>query len=141
MDRKAIYEEKLCVLIKENGQNATIFLTLQHVQIIIGSIGIESVGPKYIPKTEEEIEGFLASEKEANEKERLSSHEEKFEENESHNATLRVRDVDRGAVNLINFLVVIMAECEGIYSVGCREGKLSSKFTAANLQIRDAKDM
>ncbi|KRZ49520.1 hypothetical protein T02_5134 [Trichinella nativa] len=27
-----------------------------------------------------------------------------------------------------------MAECEGIYSVGCREGKLSSKFTAANLQ-------
>ncbi|KRX40411.1 hypothetical protein T05_5909 [Trichinella murrelli] len=56
-----------------------------------------------------------------------------------HNATLRVRDVNRGTVNLINFLflflVVIMAECEGIYSVGCREGKLSSKFTAANLQV------
>ncbi|KRY08753.1 hypothetical protein T12_15408 [Trichinella patagoniensis] len=56
-----------------------------------------------------------------------------------HNATLRVRDVNRGIVNLINFLflflVVIMAECEGIYSVGCREGKLSSKFTAANLQV------
>ncbi|KRX52771.1 KRAB-A domain-containing protein 2, partial [Trichinella sp. T9] len=35
-------------LIKENGQNATIFLTLQHVQIIIGSIGIELGVPKYI---------------------------------------------------------------------------------------------
>ncbi|KRX52774.1 hypothetical protein T09_13730 [Trichinella sp. T9] len=82
--------------------------------------------------------GVLPSEKEANEEERLSSHEKKFEENESHNATLRVRDVNRGTVNLINFLflflVVIMAESEGIYSVGCREGKLSSKFTAANLQ-------
>ncbi|KRX40427.1 hypothetical protein T05_13081 [Trichinella murrelli] len=34
-------------------------------------------------KTEEETEGFLASEKEANEEERLSSHEKNFEENES----------------------------------------------------------
>ncbi|KRY27616.1 hypothetical protein T01_15273 [Trichinella spiralis] len=28
-----------------------------------------------------------------------------------------------------------MAECEGLYTVGCREGKLSSKFTAADLQV------
>ncbi|KRY04204.1 hypothetical protein T01_1454 [Trichinella spiralis] len=27
-----------------------------------------------------------------------------------------------------------MAECEGLYTVGCREGKLASKFTAADLQ-------
>ncbi|KRY03581.1 hypothetical protein T12_4734 [Trichinella patagoniensis] len=28
-----------------------------------------------------------------------------------------------------------MAECEGLYTVGCREGKLASKFTAADLQV------
>ncbi|KRZ48220.1 hypothetical protein T02_14931 [Trichinella nativa] len=28
-----------------------------------------------------------------------------------------------------------MAECEGLYTVGCRERKLASKFTAADLQM------
>ncbi|KRY15627.1 hypothetical protein T12_13329 [Trichinella patagoniensis] len=28
-----------------------------------------------------------------------------------------------------------MAECEGLYTVGCRERKLASKFTAADLQV------
>ncbi|KRX60546.1 hypothetical protein T09_2817 [Trichinella sp. T9] len=37
--------------------------------------------------------------------------------------------------------IVVMAECEGLYTVGCREGKLASKFTAADLQLRAAKDM
>ncbi|KRX13512.1 hypothetical protein T07_19 [Trichinella nelsoni] len=51
------------------------------------------------------------------------------------NATLRVPDVDRGPAHPKNFLVVIMAECEGLYTVGCREGKFSSKFAAADLQV------
>ncbi|KRY44488.1 KRAB-A domain-containing protein 2 [Trichinella britovi] len=49
--------------------------------------------------------------------------------------TLRVPDVDRGPADPKNFLVVVMAECEGLYTVGCREGKLASKFTAADLQV------
>ncbi|XP_003370623.1 hypothetical protein Tsp_09837 [Trichinella spiralis] len=57
------------------------------------------------------------------------------------NCTLRVPDVDRGPADPKNFLVVAMAECEGLYTVGCREGKLASKFTAADLQLRAAKDM
>ncbi|KRX64696.1 KRAB-A domain-containing protein 2 [Trichinella sp. T9] len=51
------------------------------------------------------------------------------------NYTLRVPDVDRGPADPKNFLVVVMAECEGLYTVGCREGKLASKFTAADLQV------
>ncbi|KRZ01687.1 hypothetical protein T11_5017 [Trichinella zimbabwensis] len=51
------------------------------------------------------------------------------------NCTLRVPDVDRGPADPKNFLVVVMTECEGLYIVGCREGKLASKITAANLQV------
>ncbi|KRZ69776.1 hypothetical protein T08_6537, partial [Trichinella sp. T8] len=51
------------------------------------------------------------------------------------NCTLRVPDVDREPVDPRNFLVVVMAECEGLYTVGCRERKLASKFTAADLQV------
>ncbi|KRX82843.1 KRAB-A domain-containing protein 2 [Trichinella sp. T6] len=51
------------------------------------------------------------------------------------NCTLRVPDVDREPADPKNFLAVVMAECEGLYTVGCREKKLSSKFTAADLQI------
>ncbi|KRY25225.1 hypothetical protein T03_14716 [Trichinella britovi] len=49
--------------------------------------------------------------------------------------TLRVPDVDRGPADPKNFLVVVIAECEGLYTVRCREGKLASKFTAADLQV------
>ncbi|KRZ01117.1 SCAN domain-containing protein 3 [Trichinella pseudospiralis] len=35
----------------------------------------------------------------------------------------------------INFLVVIITECKRLYIVGCREGNLASKFTAADLQV------
>ncbi|KRZ80014.1 hypothetical protein T10_12433 [Trichinella papuae] len=51
------------------------------------------------------------------------------------NTTLRVPDVNRGPVDLKNFLVVIMTECEGLYTVGYREGKLAYNFTAADLQV------
>ncbi|KRY32890.1 hypothetical protein T03_6752 [Trichinella britovi] len=52
------------------------------------------------------------------------------------NCTLRVPDVDRRLADPKNFLAVVMAECEGLYTVGCREKKLSSKFTTADLQLR-----
>ncbi|KRZ65837.1 hypothetical protein T10_3820 [Trichinella papuae] len=42
------------------------------------------------------------------------------------NDTLRVPDVDRALADLKNFLVVPMAECKGLYTVVCREGKLPS---------------
>ncbi|KRY97003.1 hypothetical protein T11_6637 [Trichinella zimbabwensis] len=51
------------------------------------------------------------------------------------NTTLGVADVDRGLADPKNFLVVVMAESEGLYTVGCREGKLNSKFQAADLQV------
>ncbi|KRY40775.1 hypothetical protein T01_5572 [Trichinella spiralis] len=89
-------------------------------------IGLESyVLPKSLvdaAKTEEEVEGFLAFH-EANKKESLNRDEK------------TVPDVDRGPADPKNFQVVIMAECEGLYTVGCREGKLSFKFTAADLQV------
>ncbi|KRX51773.1 hypothetical protein T09_1243 [Trichinella sp. T9] len=53
----------------------------------------------------------------------------------NQNCTLRVPDVDRGPADPKNFLAIVIAECEGLYTVGCREGKLSSKFTAADLQV------
>ncbi|KRX52056.1 KRAB-A domain-containing protein 2 [Trichinella sp. T9] len=37
------------------------------------------------------------------------------------NCTLRVPDVDRGPADPKNFLAVVMAECEGLYTVDCRE--------------------
>ncbi|KRY56522.1 Phosphatidylinositol 4-kinase alpha [Trichinella britovi] len=89
-------------------------------------IGLESyVLPKSLvdaAKTEEEIEEFL------------TSHEANDED--SQNYTLRVPDVDHGPADPKIFLAIVMAECEGFYyTVGCREGKLASKFTAADLQV------
>ncbi|KRZ85250.1 Thyroid adenoma-associated -like protein [Trichinella sp. T8] len=40
-----------------------------------------------------------------------------------------------GAPSILQSDNVVMAECEGLYTVGCREGKLASKFTAADLQV------
>ncbi|KRX93478.1 hypothetical protein T4E_1611 [Trichinella pseudospiralis] len=34
-----------------------------------------------------------------------------------------------------------MAECKGLYTVGCRERKLSPKLKTADLQLPAAKDM
>ena len=48
-------------------------------------------------------------------------------------ATLRVPDVDRGPTDPKNLLVVILKEEEGLYTVGCREGILRTKFTPADL--------
>ncbi|KRY51575.1 hypothetical protein T03_10435, partial [Trichinella britovi] len=59
----------------------------------------------------------------------------------NQNCTLRVPDVDRGPADPKNFLAVVRAECEGLHTAACREGKLSSKFTAADLQLRAAKDV
>ncbi|KRZ84986.1 KRAB-A domain-containing protein 2 [Trichinella sp. T8] len=117
-------------------------------------IGLESyVLPKSLvdaAKTEEEIEEFLTSH-EANDEDSLNRDGKNYEENESNimkhfpeafikpekeaNCTLRVPDVDRGPADTKNFIVVSVAECEGLYTVGCREGKLASKFTAADLQV------
>ncbi|KRZ13256.1 hypothetical protein T11_7317 [Trichinella zimbabwensis] len=81
-------------------------------------IGLESyILPKSLDdaaKTEESIERFLSSQEEANKEESLKRHEKK------------VPDVDRGLADLKNFLVVPMAECKGLYTVVCREGKLPS---------------
>ncbi|KRZ85015.1 hypothetical protein T08_3103 [Trichinella sp. T8] len=117
-------------------------------------IGLESyVLPKSLvgaAKTEEEIEEFLTSQ-EANDEEtrkeaalgqsraaaKMTRRAKKMliPLQIGQNCTLRVPDVDRGPADPKNFLVVVMAECEGLYTVGCREGKLASKFTAADLQV------
>ncbi|KRY24213.1 hypothetical protein T03_15704, partial [Trichinella britovi] len=46
MDRKAVFEEKLRALIKEKGQNGTIFPTSQRDQMITDILRIQSDGPK-----------------------------------------------------------------------------------------------
>ncbi|KRY85082.1 hypothetical protein T11_18124, partial [Trichinella zimbabwensis] len=46
MDRKTAFEEKLCALIKEKGQNAAIFPTTQRDQMITDILRIQSDGPK-----------------------------------------------------------------------------------------------
>ncbi|XP_076066149.1 uncharacterized protein LOC143039790 [Oratosquilla oratoria] len=48
-------------------------------------------------------------------------------------ATLRVPDVDRGPTDPKNLLVVALKENDGLYTVGCREGIIGTKFTAADL--------
>ena len=49
-------------------------------------------------------------------------------------ATLTVPDVDRGPSDPKNLLVVVLkVEKDGLYTVGCREGVLGSKYTAADL--------
>ena len=48
-------------------------------------------------------------------------------------ATLTVPDVDRGPTDPRNLLVVVLKEQDGLYTVGCREGILGPKFTAADL--------
>ncbi|KRX14635.1 KRAB-A domain-containing protein 2 [Trichinella nelsoni] len=120
-------------------------------------IGLESyVLPKSLvdaAKTEEEIEEFLTSQ-EANDETFIKARKEAASGQTraaakmtrrskkmliplqiGQNCTLRVPDVDRGPADPKNFLAVVMAECEGLYTVGCREGKLASKFTAADLQV------
>ncbi|KRY83266.1 hypothetical protein T4D_3374 [Trichinella pseudospiralis] len=117
-------------------------------------IGLESyVLPKLLDdaaKTEEEIEEFLTSQEETNDEESLNTHEKNMEKTKAQSekeqlqgqsraavsiTTLRGLDVDRGPADLKNFLVVIMAKYEGLYTAGCKEGRLSSKFTASDLQV------
>ncbi|KRZ49749.1 hypothetical protein T02_14489 [Trichinella nativa] len=52
------------------------------------------------------------------------------------NCTLRVPDVDRGPADPKNFLAIVMAECEGLYTVGCRERKLA--LPDAKIPLRTA---
>ncbi|XP_068240191.1 uncharacterized protein [Palaemon carinicauda] len=52
-------------------------------------------------------------------------------------ATLSVPDVDRGPTDPKNLIVVVMKGEDGLYTVGCREGVLGSKYTAADLSLID----
>ena len=47
--------------------------------------------------------------------------------------TVRVPDVDRGPCDPKNLLVVVLRQEDWLYTVGCREGVVISKFTAADL--------
>ncbi|XP_068240208.1 uncharacterized protein [Palaemon carinicauda] len=51
--------------------------------------------------------------------------------------TLSVPDVDRCPTDPKNLLVVVMKGEDGLYIVGCREGVLGSKYTAADLSPID----
>ncbi|KRX66078.1 Glycoprotein-N-acetylgalactosamine 3-beta-galactosyltransferase 1 [Trichinella sp. T9] len=184
MYKTAMYEEKPSALIKENGQNATIFSTSQRDQMITDILRIESDGPKseaqnkWTNFTQEACHLFLTLCERCHKK--RTRREKTYEENESiaeetlpyrdqafikareepaagksraaakmtrrstkilkplhirQNATFRMPDVDRGPADLKNFLVVVMAEYEGLYTVCCRKGKLSCKFAAADLQV------
>ncbi|KAL8589382.1 hypothetical protein ACOMHN_021534 [Nucella lapillus] len=48
-------------------------------------------------------------------------------------ATIRVPDVDRGPSDPKNMLVVVLAVDNGMFTLGCKEGVLRSKVTAADL--------
>ncbi|KAL8578594.1 hypothetical protein ACOMHN_015050 [Nucella lapillus] len=48
-------------------------------------------------------------------------------------ATIRVPDVDRGPSYPKNMLVVVLAADNGMFTLGCKEGVLRSKVTAADL--------
>ena len=49
------------------------------------------------------------------------------------NATLKVPDVDRGAADARNLLVVVLSKTNELYQVGCKEGTLTARYTAADL--------
>ena len=50
------------------------------------------------------------------------------------NATLRVPEFDRGPRDGRNVLVVILEKENDFYVVGCREGRLTTRYTAADLE-------
>ncbi len=52
-------------------------------------------------------------------------------------ATLGIPNVDRGPTDPKNMLVVVLKEQDGLYTVGCREGILGPKYTAADLSAID----
>ena len=49
------------------------------------------------------------------------------------NATLKVPEFDRGPSDPKNLLVVDLSRNDDLYTCGCKEGILSTKFTAADL--------
>ena len=49
------------------------------------------------------------------------------------NATLRVPEIDRGPSDSRNLLVVILHKDEELYQVGCKEGRINTRYTAADL--------
>ena len=49
------------------------------------------------------------------------------------NCTIRIPEFDRGPSDPKNLLVVVLGIENNLYEVGCRQGKLSTKFTAADL--------
>ncbi|KRY50954.1 hypothetical protein T03_2785 [Trichinella britovi] len=149
-----VVQDKLAIWIREN--------ECKICSVTFGEeprIGLESyVLPKSLvaaAKTEEEIEEFLTSH-EANDEESLNSDGKNYEENESLKAMKHFPETfikarkeaasgqTRAAAKMTRRskkmliplqIVVVMAECEGLYTVGCRERKLASKFTAADLQV------
>ena len=51
------------------------------------------------------------------------------------NATLKVPEFDRGPSDPRNLLVVIMDREDELYTVGCQQGTLRTKYTAADLEV------
>ena len=49
------------------------------------------------------------------------------------NATLKVPEFDRGPSDSRNLLVVVLQRDEDLYQVGCREGRITTRYTAADM--------
>ena len=49
------------------------------------------------------------------------------------NATLKVPEFDRGPSDSRNLLVVVLQRDEDLYQVGCREGRITTWYTAADM--------
>ncbi|XP_068229732.1 KRAB-A domain-containing protein 2-like [Palaemon carinicauda] len=51
------------------------------------------------------------------------------------NATLKVPEFDRGPSDSRNLLVVVLQRDEDLYQVGCREGRITTRYTAADMDL------
>ena len=55
------------------------------------------------------------------------------------NATIQIPEFDRGPSDPKNLLVVILSAENNLYEVGCKQAKISTKFTAADLDLLSEK--
>ena len=56
-----------------------------------------------------------------------------------NNATIQIPEFDRGPSDPKNLLVVILSAENNLYEVGCEQAKISTKFTAADLDLLSEK--
>ncbi|XP_068235556.1 uncharacterized protein [Palaemon carinicauda] len=78
-----------------------------------------------------EVEVSADEEEQEGEEEQITKRVKHLQEGD--NATLKVPEFDRGPSDSRNLLVVVLQRDEDLYEVGCREGRITTRSTAADM--------